>query len=585
MVFTSPQWVPKLPFDPPDSVPISEFMLNEQYGRRPLAQSRPPFTCGLTGLEYSAHQVKDRVDNLAKALSKELGWKPNQGTEWDKVAGIFSVNTIDTLTLSWAIHRLSGVSSPANAVYTMSELEYQLRSSGSRALFTCLPLLSTALEAASKCNIPRSKVFLLQVPKQISKSQDPPKDIKTVDQLIQEGASLPALEDIRWEKGQGARQTAFLCYSSGTSGLPKGVKISHRNVIGNTLQISTFESPSRERLKHAGGQYAGTEVGLGLLPQSHIYSLVVICHATIYRGDQVINLPKFELHSYLNAIQRFKINMLYLVPPIIITMAKNKMICDKYNLHSVRGVFTGAAPLGEETAEELQKRYPAWEIRQGYGLTETATVCCMSAPDDIWLGSSGSFLPMVEARIMTVDGVEITGYDQPGELVIKSPSVVLGYLNNVEADRETFQDGWMRTGDVAVIKKSPKGNEHCFIVDRIKELIKVKGLQVAPAELEAHLLTHPAVADCAVISVPDEAAGELPKAFVVKSASVGLEENDRMVMRDIQKHVEKHKAKHKWLKGGVAFVPEIPKSPSGKILRRMLKEKEKEARRRQGPKL
>ncbi|KAL8835737.1 MAG: hypothetical protein Q9176_006746 [Flavoplaca citrina] len=220
MVFTNPQWVPKLPFEPPDSVPISEFMLNELYGRRPLTDSRPPFTCGLTGHEYSAHEVKDRVYKLAKALSEELGWKPNQGTEWDKVAGIFSVNTIDTLTLSWAIHRLSGVSSPANAVYSASELEYQLRSSGSKALFTCLPLLPIALEAASKCNISRSKVFLLQVPKDLVGKQASPKDIKTVDHLIDEGASLPDLEDLRWEKGQGARQTAFLCYSSGTSGLP-----------------------------------------------------------------------------------------------------------------------------------------------------------------------------------------------------------------------------------------------------------------------------------------------------------------------------------------------------------------------------
>ncbi|KAL8669077.1 MAG: hypothetical protein Q9168_006314 [Polycauliona sp. 1 TL-2023] len=313
MVFTSPQWVPKLPFDPPDSIPISDFILNEQYGRRPLHNSRPPFTCGLTGLEYSAQEVKARVSKLAGALSKELGWNPNQGTEWDKVAGIFSVNTIDTLTLSWAIHRLSGVSSPANAVYSVSELEYQLRSSGSKALFTCLPLLSTALEAASRCNIPRSRVFLLQVPKEVSGSQNPPTDIKTVDQLIHQGAGLPALEELRWERGQGARQTAFLCYSSGTSGLPKGVKISHRNVIGNTLQISTYESLARERRKQSGDQYAGTEVGLGLLPQSHIYSLVVICHATIYRGDQVINLPKFELHTFLNAIQKFQIATLYLV--------------------------------------------------------------------------------------------------------------------------------------------------------------------------------------------------------------------------------------------------------------------------------
>ena len=163
----------------------------------------------------------------------------------------------------------------------------------------------------------------------------------------------------------------------------------------------------------------------------------------------------------------------------------------------------------------------------------------------------------------------MTAYDQPGELVIKSPSVVLGYLNNPQANKETFDDGWMRTGDEAVVKKSPQGNEHIFIVDRIKELIKVKvsglrddvienlrltsspqGLQVAPAELEAHLLTHPVVGDAAVIPVPDDAAGEVPKAFVVKSASVGLEDHDRMLARAIQKHVEEHKARHKWLKGG-----------------------------------
>lgn len=172
-------------------------------------------------------------------------------------------------------------------------------------------------------------------------------------------------------------------------------------------------------------------------------------------------------------------------------MLKNKSVCDKYDLSSVVGIFTGAAPLGEETAEEFQKQYPTWDIRQGYGLTETATVVCSTSPDDIWFGSSGCFLPMVEARLMTTEGIEVTGYDQPGELVVKSPSVVLGYLNNEEANRETFQDGWMRTGDVAVIRKNPdSGSEHCFIVDRIKELIKVKVSAIPFAQISSSLLRH-----------------------------------------------------------------------------------------------
>jgi len=267
-------------------------------------------------------------------------------------------------------------------------------------------------------------------------------------------------------------------------------------------------------------------------------------------------------------------------------MTKSAQILSQYDLSSVKGIFTGAAPLGEETAEDLQKMFPSWAIRQGYGLTETCTVVCSTVPSDIWFGSSGSLVSGYEARLVDPDGKEITEYNTPGELWVKSPSVVLGYLNNPQATKETFIDGYMRTGDEAVVRKHPKsGHEHIFITDRIKELIKVKGLQVAPAELEAHLLTHPAVNDCVVIGVPSDREGEVPKAFVVKSPNVGLEESDRMIKRDIARHVEKHKSKHKWLAGGVEFVDEVPKSPSGKILRRLIRDREKEKRRKTGAKL
>ncbi len=360
--------------------------------------------------------------------------------------------------------------------------------------------------------------------------------------------------------------------------------ISHRNVIANTLQISAYDQYARDQW---GKDYL--DVALGLLPYSHIYGLIVVCMCSTYRGDQVIVLPKFDLQHYLQSIAQYRINTLYIVPPIIIAMVKNKQLLEKYDLSAVRSIFTGAAPLGKETAEALAAQYPDWMVRQGYGLTETCTVVCSTSPRDIWFGSSGCLVAGMEAKLMSIEGVEITGYDQPGELWVKSPSVVLGYLKNDKANTETFvedHDGrFMRTGDEAVFRVSPDGNEHIWIVDRIKELIKVKGLQVAPAELEACLLDHPAVADCTVIPVPDDDAGELPKAFVVKANSVGLEESDAMVKREIQKHVEKNKARHKWLKGGVEFIDVIPKSASGKILRRLLRDKDREARRQQGAKL
>ncbi|KKK21720.1 phenylacetyl-CoA ligase [Aspergillus ochraceoroseus] len=581
MVFTAPSIAGTL-LPIPDDIPISQFILTEQHGRFPMATSRHPFTCGLTGKTYSTFEVKERVEYLTRAIAQEFNWTPGSGTEWDKTLAVFSVNTIDTLPLAWATHELGGIVSPANAAYSAAELKHQLLDSKAKALFTCIPLLATALEAASLAGLPKNRIYLIEVPPQLSEGIKPPVGYTTVSQLIQAGKSLPRVERIKWRAGEAARRTAFLCYSSGTSGLPKGVMISHRNVIANVLQITAFEKSWRDAQSTPGGAYY-TDVVLGLLPQSHIYGLVVMCHCGPFRGDQVVVLPKFELRSFMAAVQNFRISALFVVPPIIITMIRNQEICAEYDFSSAISLFSGAAPLGRETALDFQKIYPQVSIRQGYGLTETATVVTSTHYSDVFLGSSGCLLPGAEVRIVTPEGVEVTEYETPGELWVRSPSVVLGYLNNDKATKETFEDGWMHTGDEAIICKSPQGIEHVFIVDRIKELIKVKGLQVAPAELEAHLLIHPAVADCAVIAIPDHAAGELPKAIVVKSPAAGSD--DAATIQSIMKHVQDHKARHKWLKGGVRFVDTIPKSPSGKILRRFLRDQEKEIRRQAGVKL
>ncbi|KAL1959914.1 hypothetical protein VTO42DRAFT_582 [Malbranchea cinnamomea] len=568
MVFKPPSWVPTVPLNSiPDSIPVCDFILDEQYGRAKLSSSKAPFVWGTVGKGGSAVELPKRVEYLARALAQELGWLPNHGTEWDKIIGVFSLNTVDYFPLTWAVHRLSGIASLANAAYSADELAYQLRVSRASALFTCVPLLKTALEAAAKCGISHSRVYLLDMPPDLLQGLTTPKEYKTVQQLAEEGSRLGELEPLKWAKGQGTKQCAYLCFSSGTSGLPKGVMISHRNIISEITLLKLYESHTRTDEQR--------DVVLGLLPFSHIYGLSVFS-AAIYRGDSLIVLPKFELNTLLAAIQRTRLNVLYLVPPIIVTMLKNEALMKQYDLSSVRQIITGAAPLGVETAEDLHRIQPTWSILQAYGLTETTAVATHTSPKDVFFGSSGCLLPLIEARLVGPDGKDIEAYDAPGELLLRGPTIVLGYLNNEKANKETFQNGWLKTGDEAVVRRSPKGEDHIFIVDRIKELIKVKGFQVAPAELEDHLLSHPGVADAAVIAVEDHAAGELPKAFVVKAK--GVTSSDEELARDIQKHVEQHKAHYKWLRGGVEFIDAIPKSPSGKILRRYLRDRERQAR-------
>ncbi|KAI0425277.1 hypothetical protein F5Y09DRAFT_109794 [Xylaria sp. FL1042] len=577
MVFTPPAWVPQLPFDPPDSIPIHDFVGNERYGRQPFDRSQNPFTCGLTGKTYTHAEFRERQDLVSRSLSKRMGWQPNEDTPWDKAITLYSFNTIDYLMFTYAVHRLSGIVTPANAMYSAGELEHQLKSSGSKALFTCPSLLDNALKAARASNIPEDRIFLLDIP-----GQAPDPRFKTIDDLITEGRSLPSLEPLRWTKGQGERQAAYLCYSSGTSGLPKAVMISHRNVIANIMQIRWHEDTGRRQ------KGIETQTNIGLLPMSHIYALIVVANTSLYRGDGVVVLPRFELRTFLECIQRFRINFMHLVPPIIIQLLRNPDLCAKYDLRSVRYIYTGAAPLGAETHGDMAKAFPQITVGQGYGMTETSTVVLSTGENDVVVGTSGSLVPGTRAKLLDEEGREITEYGKRGELFVQSPSVTLGYLHNERATAEAFvwdEDGrWMRTGDVAVVSLSPAGHEHFAVVDRLKELIKVKGHQVPPAELEAHLLTHPAVNDCAVIPVPDDGAGEVPKAFVVRSASVAGRSNEE-VAREICKHVEEHKARYKWLKGGVEFIDAVPKSPSGKILRRLLKDKERETRRAKGAKL
>lgn len=222
MPFTSPSWVPQLP-EIPDTISIERFMFDERYGRFPLGYSRPLFTCALSGRSYSALEVKERVDHLSRALCKEFGFKPNEGSEWDKVIAVFSLNAIDYLTLGWAVHRIGGILTCVNAAYSPSELEYQMNDSGAKAIFTCLPLLQTCKDGVKKSKLPNDKIYVLPLADQATGGMKNPGH-KTIEDLIQAGSKLTPIKpsDESWSQGDGKKKCAFLCYSSGTSGLPKG---------------------------------------------------------------------------------------------------------------------------------------------------------------------------------------------------------------------------------------------------------------------------------------------------------------------------------------------------------------------------
>jgi acyl-CoA synthetase (AMP-forming)/AMP-acid ligase II len=300
---------------------------------------------------------------------------------------------------------------------------------------------------------------------------------------------------------------------------------------------------------------------LGVLPFFHSYGLVVFLNRTLRRGERCVTMPRFDLEQFLQLIERYRVTTLFLVPPIVLALAKHPLVAN-YDLSSVTLVHSGAAPLGDVLQQAASDRLHT-PVQQGYGMTE-ATVGVTGRKrtgDPVKPGSVGRLLPNVQARIVDVTtGVDL-GPDERGELLVRGPNVMQGYLGNAQATHATIDaDGWLHTGDVALIDDEG----HLFIVDRLKELIKVNAYQVAPAQLEEMLLSHPAVADAAVIGIPNEESGEVPKAFVVKLTEIGAEELMAYVAAQVASYARIR---------SVEFIDAIPKSAAGKILRRALRER------------
>lgn len=471
--------------------------------------------------------------------------------------GIFSPNCVDTPALTWGVHWAGGICSPANPGYTAEELAFQLKDSGAKAITTQKPFLDVVCKAARAAGIPDDRIIL------IGDEKDPTHKFKHFTAI----RNLAGTSRYRRTKLDPQHDLAFLVYSSGTTGHPKGVMLSHSNIVSNMAMGQVAEC---DNLSWEGGPSGEGDKMLAFLPFYHIYGLTCIIHQAMLSGLTTIVMPRFDIEKFCATIQREKITFVYIVPPVVLLLVKHPVV-DKYDLSSLRMMNSGAAPLTRELVDAVYKRLKV-PLKQGYGLSETSPTT-HAQPWHHWnstIGSVGILLPNQTAKYMSAEETELP-VGQTGELWIKGPNIFKGYHKNPEGTKNALtEDGYFKTGDVGHQDKD--GN--FYITDRVKELIKYKGFQVPPAELEGLLLSHPAINDIAVVGVYDKnQATEVPRAYVV--AKAGVEQGPKTA-EDITKWLAAKVASHKRLRGGIRFVDEIPKSASGKILRRVLKIKAQE---------
>jgi acyl-CoA synthetase (AMP-forming)/AMP-acid ligase II len=415
-------------------------------------------------------------------------------------------------------------------------LATQLQDAGATYLCTVPSFLDKATEAAAQAKVREIFVF------------GEAAGATPFTELLQGDGQLPAVSIHPRD------DVAVLPYSSGTVGRPKGVMLTHYNLTAVLQQIAPL-LPDRP----------GDRV-LGVLPFFHIFGLQVLMNYTLRHGITCVTMPRFDLEAFLRDIQDYRITHLYLVPPLLLALAKHPLV-DQYDLSSLPYILAGAAPVDGAVQQAVAARLQV-PVVQGYGMTETSLAIAVTPPDPshVKLGAVGVLLPNMEGTVVDpMSGAEL-GPHERGELLVRGPNIMRGYLNNPDATRVTIDpEGWLHTGDIAYVDDEG----YLFIVDRLKELIKYKGMQVAPAELEGVLLTHPAIADAAVIGIPDAEAGEVPKAFVVLKAVVTPEA--------LMHYVASQVAPHKRIRQ-VDVVDAIPKTASGKILRRVLVEREQAQR-------
>lgn len=348
---------------------------------------------------------------------------------------------------------------------------------------------------------------------------------------------------------------AAILYSSGTTGLSKGVVLTHRSIIATALMVTSDQEFYGE----------GESVFLCVVPLFHIMGLITFTYSQIQRGNAVVVMQRFELEKALDAMEKYRVTHLYTAPPVVVAMVKQAAVVRRYDTSSLKEIGSGAAPLAKDVMDECAKVFPQAKILQGYGMTETGGIISIenTRVGRNRSGSSGILCPGMESKIIQIESSKPLPPNQLGEIWVRGPNLMQRYFNNKEATDETVdKEGWLHTGDLGYFDEEGR----IYVVDRLKELIKYKGYQVAPAELEGLLVTHPQIMDAAVIPCPDEEAGEIPMAFVVRK------EGSSVAGEEVQSFIAKQVAPFKRIRK-VAFIDAIPKAASGKILRRELRQK------------
>ncbi len=484
---------------------------------------KPALIDGPSGRVVTYGALRTQIMSLAGGLRA-------RGVGKGTTVALMSPNVPEFAVVFHAVAALGATVTTLNPTYRAEELAFQLRDSGATWMVTVGLFAEEAAKACDEVEI-GNRVL-------IGPGADGWEGLAGLmgEAPIAGPASVDVDEDV-----------VVLPYSSGTTGFPKGVMLTHKNLVANLEQCEPLI------------QIGEDEVIFAVLPFFHIYGMTVLMNFGLSRGATVVTVPRFDMVQMLELVQTHAITRLFLVPPIVLALAKHPIV-DGYDLSSVRQVFSGAAPLSGELGEAVARRLGC-TVAQGYGMTEMSPVSHAISDGEDRAGSSGTLVPNTEARLVDPNTGDDVEPGEEGELWVRGPQVMKGYLANAEATAATLDpDGWLHTGDIARID----ADGHTYIVDRLKELIKVKGFQVPPAELEALLTTHDAIADAAVIGIPDEEAGERPKAYVVIAGDAELDEDA------VKAFVAGHVATYKQL-AKVVFVESIPKSASGKILRRELR--------------